>query len=193
VRVTAIAILLVWLVRARKATLPRPARPPASPARRVRAGALAGAVAVVGATTIVNAFIYLAGPVADRLLTPSGTVIALVSRFPAELLYILTLIVVVTALGIVWGVLYGGFEDVAARLPNWQHGLLFAVFPLAMSMLGVVPVVVYSGAEWWRWWSAAAAEALLWAIYGILLRARPCPGLRARAAGRSGIRHQRAT
>src|SRR5215471_13676293 len=171
VRVIAIAILLVWLVRARKAIVPRAARLPSSPAGRLRAGALAGALAVVGATTTINALIYLAGPIADRLLTPSGTVIALVSRFPAELLYFLTLIVVVTALGIAWGVLYGGFEDrFGARLPDWQHGLVFAVFPLAMSLLAVVPAVVYSGAESaLRWLTAAAAEALLWAIYGILL------------------------
>src|SRR5262249_29521730 len=51
VRVTAIAILLVWLVRARRAVLPRLARPPASPAPRLRAGALAGILAVGGATT----------------------------------------------------------------------------------------------------------------------------------------------
>jgi hypothetical protein len=171
VRVAAIAILLVWLVRARKAVVPRPARPPSSPARRLRAGALAGLIAVGGATTIVNALIYLAGPVAEQLLTSSGTLIALVSQFPSELLYILTLIVVMTALGIVWGVLYGGFEDrVGARLSDWQHGLLFAVLPLAMSLLAVVPVVVYSGgAAASRWLAAAAAEAVLWAIYGILL------------------------
>ena len=170
-RVTAIAILLVWLVRARKAVVARAARPPSSPARRLRAGALAGVLAVGGATTIVNALIYLAGPVAERLLTPSGTVIALVSRFPAELLYLLTLIVVVTALGIAWGVLYGGFEDrFAASLPDWQHGLVFAVVPLAMSLLAVVPVVVVSGAVGAsRWLAAAAAEAVLWGIYGTLL------------------------
>jgi membrane protein DedA with SNARE-associated domain len=171
VRVAAIAILLVWLVRARRAVIPRPARSASTTTRRIRAGVLAGAIAVVGATTIVNALIYLAGPVADRLLTPSGTVIALVSRFPAELLYFLTLIVVVTALGIAWGVLYGGFEDrFAASLSDWQHGVLFAVFPLAMSLLAVVPVAVYSGVESpARWLTAAAAEAVLWAIYGILL------------------------
>jgi membrane protein DedA with SNARE-associated domain len=171
VRVAAIAILLVWLVRARKAVVPRPARPPSGPSRRLRAGALAGVVAVGGATTTVNALVYLAGPVAERLLTPSGTVIALVSRFPAELLYILTLIVVVTVLGIAWGVLYGGFEDrVAASLSDWQHGLLFAVLPLAMSLLAVAPLVVYSGTEAAsRWLAAAAAEAVLWGIYGTLL------------------------
>jgi membrane protein DedA with SNARE-associated domain len=170
VRVAAIAFVLGWLVRARRAVVPRPTRPATGATRRFRAGALAGALAVVGATTIINALIYLAGPVADRLLTPSGTVIALVTRIPAELLYFLTLIVVVTALGIAWGVLYAGFEDrFAARLPDWQHGLLFGVFPLAMSLLAVVPVVVYSGTESASRWLGAAAEALLWAIYGILL------------------------
>jgi hypothetical protein len=171
VRVAAIAILLIWLVRARGAVVSRTARTPASPGRRLRAGALAGIFAVGGATTMVNALIYLAGPVAERQLTETGTVIALVARFPAELLYFLTLIVVVTALGIVWGVLYGGFKDrFATRLADWQHGLVFAAFPLAMSLLAVVPVMVYSGAESpARWLSAAAAEAVLWAIYGILL------------------------
>jgi hypothetical protein len=144
---------------------------PASPARRLRAGALAGVLAVSGAATIFNALIYLAGPFAGRLLTPSGTVIALVARFPAELLYFLTLIVVVTALGIVWGVLYGAFENhFPPRLSDWQQGLLFAAFPLVVSLVGVVPVVVYSGADSaWRWLTAAAAEALLWAVYGTLL------------------------
>jgi membrane protein DedA with SNARE-associated domain len=171
VRVAAIAVLLFWLVRARKAVAPRTARPPSSPARRLRAGALAGVVAVGGATTIINALIYLAGPLAGRLLTPSGTVIALVARFPAELLYIVTLIAVVTALGIVWGVLYGAFEyHFPTRLPDWQQGVLFAAFPLVVSLLGVVPVVVYTGADpAWRWLTAAAAEALLWAVYGTLL------------------------
>jgi membrane protein DedA with SNARE-associated domain len=171
VRLIAIAVLLVWLVRARKAVVPRPARPRSSPARRLRAGALAGVLAVSGAATIINALIYLAGPLAGRLLTPSGTVIALVARFPAELLYFLTLIAVVTALGIVWGVLYGAFErHFPSRLPDWQQGLLFAAFPLVVSLLGVVPVVVYSGVDSaWRWLTAAAAEALLWAVYGTLL------------------------
>jgi membrane protein DedA with SNARE-associated domain len=171
VRVAAIAILLIWLVRARRAIVPRAARAPSSPARRLRAGALGGVLAVGGATTIVNALIYLAGPLAESLLTPSGMVIALVSRFPAELLYFLTLIVVVTALGIAWGVVYGGFENhFASRLSDWQRGLLFAVLPLAMSLLAVAPAVVYSGAEPASLWlSAAAAEAVLWAIYGILL------------------------
>jgi membrane protein DedA with SNARE-associated domain len=171
VRVTAIAVLLVWLVRARKALVARPARPPSSPARRLRAGALAGVLASTGAATILNALIYLAGPFAGRLLTPSGTVIALVARFPAELLYFLTLIAVVTALGIVWGVLYGAFENhFPPRLADWQQGLVFAAFPLVVSLLGVVPVLVYSGADSpWRWLSAAAAEAMLWAVYGTLL------------------------
>jgi membrane protein DedA with SNARE-associated domain len=171
VRVAAIAVLLVWLVRARKAVLPRPARPLSSPARRLRDGALAGALAVSGAATIFNALIYLGGPLAGRLLTPSGTVIALVAQFPAELLYFLMLIAVVTALGIVWGLLYGAFENhFPARLADWQQGLLFAAFPLLVSWLGVVPVVVYSSADsQWRWMSAAAAEAVLWAMYGLLL------------------------
>jgi hypothetical protein len=39
-----------------------------------------------------------------------------------------------------------------------------------VSLLGVVPVVVYSGADSaWRWLTAAAAEALLWTVYGTLL------------------------
>ena len=171
VRLAAIAILLVWLVRARRAIVPRPARPASSRARRLRAGALAGVLAVGGATTMVNALIYLAGPLAERLLAPSGTIIGLVSRFPAELLYFLTLIVVMTALGIAWGVLYGALENhFATRLPDWQQGLLFAVLPLTMSLLAVVPVIVSSGfGSATRWLSAAAAEALLWAIYGVLL------------------------
>jgi hypothetical protein len=41
-------------------------------------------------------------------------------------------------------VLYGGFEDrVGPRLSDGLHGLLFAVLPFAMSLLAVVPVVVY--------------------------------------------------
>ncbi|MBV9355831.1 MAG: hypothetical protein JO023_09920, partial [Chloroflexi bacterium] len=88
-----------------------------------------------------------------------------------ELLYFLTLIDVMTALGIAWGVLYGALENhFATRLPDWQQGLLFAVLPLTMSLLAVVPVIVSSGfGSATRWLSAAAAEALLWAIYGVLL------------------------
>jgi membrane protein DedA with SNARE-associated domain len=190
VRVTAIAVLLVWLVRARQAIVPRAARPPSRPARRLRAGALAGVLAVSGAATIFNALVYLAGPLAGRLLTPSGTVIALVARFPAELLYFFTLIAVVSALGIVWGVLYGAFEShFPARMRDWQQGLLFAAFPLVVSLLGVVPVVVYSGADSeWRWLGAGTAEALLWAVYGTLLGLTyPIFNASARSVHESGV------
>ena len=57
-------------------------------------------------------------------MTPCGTVMAPVARFPAELPFVVTLIAFVTALGIVRGLLYGALEsDVSGLevLERWRR------------------------------------------------------------------------
>ena len=81
-----------------------------------------GLLVRVGATTVVNALMYLARPLAQRLLTSSGTIIALVSPFPAD--------------------------RFGASLSDWQHGLLFAVLPLALGLTYPIFTGAQSDPQW---------------------------------------------
>jgi membrane-associated protein len=173
VPLAAVGILLAWLVRARRALGRRAARPALGRSSRVRAGALAGALAIGGATMAVNALIYLGGPLAQVLLaTPGpGSVVALAFRFPVELLYLLASIVVETILGVVWGSTYGAVEGrFAPARPDWLHGLVFAALPLVVSLLVLTPLSLGQRDEMSApWLVVALGEAIRWAGYGVLL------------------------
>jgi membrane protein DedA with SNARE-associated domain len=186
VPLAAVGILLVWLVRARR-SFPGPAeRRTVSRASQVRAGALAGALAIGGSTMVVDFLIYLGGPPAVALLATPGTIRAVTGGLLAEVLYLLGSIAVVVVMGIVWGAIYGATKE--RWLPAWpdgRQGLAFGVLPLAMSLLllaplGVAPGGAPSGATWLV---AALGEAIRWVIYGALL-GLIYPVLRARRAAK---------
>jgi hypothetical protein len=142
-----------------------------SRAGRLWAGAFAGALAIGGATIVVNALIYLGGPLAEVLLTTPGSVVAVALTFPLEPLYLLGLIVAVVILGVVAGMGYGaGEERLATGWPDWLHGLAFAVLLMVVSLLLVTPLVLlHRGESPVTWLVAALGEAFWWAVYGVLL------------------------
>jgi membrane protein DedA with SNARE-associated domain len=165
----AVALLLIWLVRARR-LLDRDIRPPLAAKSRMRAGALAGALAIGGSTMTVNALIYLGGPLAVVLLAAPGNVATLLQSVPVGLVYVLGSIVVVVVLGVVWGASYGlGEGRWLPAWPDWLSGLAFAALPLGLTLLLASLALVPAVQSQTPWLVALVGEAVRWAIYGVLL------------------------
>jgi hypothetical protein len=138
--------LLFWLVRARRHLDRVMSYEPLKRSSRVRAGALAGALATSGATMLSNALVYLLGPLLSSPLVP--TVLNVV--------HLLGVVLV----GVLWGVLYAGLDlRWGANWPDWLRGLSFAMVPFGALLMAAEP------AEW----LAGVNEALRWAVYGALL------------------------
>jgi len=164
-----LSILLFWLVRARRATTPEETRVALRRSRRVRAGALAGALAILGATMFINMCIYLGGPIAAALLAGMRSVESAVT-FSGGLASFIAALLGCILVGIMWGVLYA-LVDLrwAAGWDDWQRGLLFAALPLGL-VLGVQGVAVIQREQPLSvWLFIAVGEAIRWGVYGTLL------------------------
>jgi membrane protein DedA with SNARE-associated domain len=178
-----LTILLVWLVRARGMLRDQP--PPADlpRARRVRAGAVSGALAVTGASLLANALIYFGGPLAAALLATPRDVLPRLFGRSSDLWTVLGLMVLLVLLGVVWGAAYGAAEQRwLTAAGEGVRGLLFAVLPLAVSLVVLSASLGRGGRSGTGWLLAALGELLFWAVYGILL-GLVYPVLRARRAG----------
>ena len=125
--------LLVWLVRARRSTggwveKGRPAQPAAW-----RDGVLAGVLAALGASLLLNVLIHVVGGLAPRetrLQETSGPVM-LVLTAPGFVV-----------LGTVWGVVFVKWaEPRLSRLADAVRGLLFSLLPLAVGLAVLLPVL----------------------------------------------------
>lgn len=178
-------VLLVWLVRARRTLRTQPAPTDLPRARRVRSGAVSGAVAVGGASLLANVVIYLGGPLAAALLaTPRDLLPQLFDR-STNLWTVLGLMVVLVLLGVIWGAAYGAAERRwLPAVADAARGLAFAVLPLAASLVVLGATLARNGQSGTGWLLAAIGELLFWAVYGIVL-GLIYPVLRARRAART--------
>ncbi len=183
-----IAALLVWLKRARGSLRTASATVSLSRARRIRAGALAGAVAVGGSSMLANVCIYVGGPlVSDALASPLDFIAR--GRGDSESLqYLFGVSVFAVVLGILGGALYGMAADRLARgWPDWLRGVVFAALPLIGALLLLVVLAIARGGEPQQAWIlAVVGEALRWAIYGAFL-GLVYPVLRARRAAAAAL------
>jgi membrane protein DedA with SNARE-associated domain len=143
-----LALILWWIVRARQELGKHGGRVyPISRDVRVRAGAVAGLLATIASTLLMNVLINLAGGIA---FNAPGT---LVERTAARLAFALArdvqpvfLFVAVPAflvVGVMWGALYGAWAEgrLPLRWPDWQKGVVYAGLPLLVSVLLVLPVL----------------------------------------------------
>jgi hypothetical protein len=165
-----LTILLVWLVRARRTLRAQAARADLPRARRVRAGAVSGALAVIGASLLANALIYFGGPLAAALLATSRDLLPRLFGRSTDLWTLLGLMVLLALLGVVWGAAYGAAER--RWLPgagDGVRGMVFALLPLALSLVVLSGALARSGQSGAGWLLAAVGELLFWAVYGILL------------------------
>jgi membrane protein DedA with SNARE-associated domain len=145
-----LALIMWWILRARK-DIGKRVTVGQSPTRelQLRAGAVAGLLATIASTLLLNVAINLAGGIAFNFSAP-GTIVDETARRIAFALarevqpvVLFVAVPLYLAVGTVWGVAYGIWAE--PRLnpiwPDWQKGLLFAGVPLAVSLLFVMPVL----------------------------------------------------
>lgn len=131
--------LTIWMARAVRAESVQPTVP-LGIGSRVHAGILAGLLGALQSTLLVNNLIYLFGLIhydapgkaleASGLLGDGSSATLVVLIGPA--------FVVLPAL---WGGVYGAWAAGALPGPSWLRGVLFALIPLAASLLVVLPLV----------------------------------------------------
>jgi len=169
--------ILVWVtLRARQGLGRRASRPVGiARDRQFRAGALAGVLATIGSTLLMNVIINVAGNIAFN--APSTIVDRTVERLalafarevsPGLLFFVLALYLLV---GTLWGALYGAWAENALPLPaDALNGLAFAVVPLMVSLVIVMPLVGlgFFGVGM-TGYIALVGETIRHAGYGVLL------------------------
>jgi membrane protein DedA with SNARE-associated domain len=174
-----LVLLLVWVVRARRGLHLREATEAgfADRRHRWRDGAIAGCLATVISTLGMNVVIHLAG---DLALLEPGT---LVQRTQARLA-VFALIRVIgpflllaaaplfVLVGIGWGAVYAQWVEPRLHLPDWLSGLFFALLPLSVAVVVVLPVLDGAAPDLGSLGPLAAlSEALRHAFYGAALGA----------------------
>jgi membrane protein DedA with SNARE-associated domain len=168
--------LVVWTIRTRSAlggaALAELRRTP-DRAQRLRAGALAGLLATIGSTLLMNALVNLAGNIAFQ--APGTFVERAAARMAFGLAHDLQPLLLVVAVpaflgvGVAWGALYGGWAEPRLPLPDWLAGLVFAIVPLGGSLLVVEPLLGLGSLGDVAGQVAAVSEVIRHAAYGLLL------------------------
>ena len=174
-----LALLVVWVVRARRGLHLRRTNEAGLPDRshRWRDGAVAGVLATVISTLTMNVVGNLAGDLA--VVNPGD----LVERTQARLAVLALIRVIGPVLllaaapafilvGAAWGAVYGQWIEPHFHWPDWVSGLCFALLPLCVALVVVLPVLDGAAPELGRLGPlAAASEAVRHAVYGIALGA----------------------
>jgi membrane protein DedA with SNARE-associated domain len=174
-----LAILIFWVVRARRGLHLRPAThaDAPDPKHRWRDGAIAGGLATVMSTLSMNVIVNVVGDLA--LLEPGG----LVQRAQARLAVLAVVRVIGPVLlllavpafmlvGVAWGAVYAQWIEPHMRVPDWLKGLAFALLPLAIALVVVLPLLDGAAPDLGPLGPlAAASEALRHACYGLALGA----------------------
>lgn len=143
-----LAVILFWTYRARQELGRRAtAVVPVDRDQALTAGAIAGGLATVASTLLMNVVINLAGNIA---FNAPGTLVEqtaarLAFAFAREVQPILLFVAVPAYLivGVLWGALYGrfGVTRLPAFWPDWAMGLGFAMVPLLVSLGVVMPLL----------------------------------------------------
>ena len=135
------ALLAIFLVLRRRAHLVTAAHT-LSARERLEVALIAGLLATATAALVLNLTLYVltaldqAGP--TQALLDLAQLVG--RRAGARLLVVLAVgMALYAALGLGWGVVYAGVERRLPR-PDWLGGLLFALAPLVVSLLVVLPL-----------------------------------------------------
>jgi hypothetical protein len=172
-----LTLLLLWTLRARQALGRRVAASPSVEREvRLRAGALAGLLATITSTLLLNVSINLVGGIA---FNAPGTLVEqtaarLAFALAREVQPILLFVAVPGYLGVgtLWGAVYGYWVEarLPADWPDWQKGLAFAGAPLLVSLVIVMPLL---GLGFLGITAAGplifTGELLRHAVYGVML------------------------
>jgi membrane protein DedA with SNARE-associated domain len=172
-----LVILSIWVYRARRG-LHLTLRSDASLAdrrHRWRDGLVAGVLATIISTLLMNVLVTVGGDLA--LLAPGDLVERARARFavlamirvigPVLLLAAVPAFVMV---GAVWGAIYAQTVEPYLRWPDWVSGLFFAMLPLCAALVIVLPVLDGAAPDLGQLGPlAAASEAVRHAVFGLAL------------------------
>jgi hypothetical protein len=172
-----LVVIVVWIARARRGLhLARHTEASVLDRRhRWRDGAVAGGLATVVSTLALNVLVHVSGDLA--VLAPGElvehararlAVLALVRVVGPVLLLAATPAFVVV--GVVWGAVYAEWAEPHLHYPDWLSGLAFALLPLGVALVVVLPVLDGAAPELGPLGPlAAASEAVRHLVYGAAL------------------------
>jgi len=172
-----LVLLVVWIARARRGLHLHVANDASRIDRghRLRDGAIAGLIATIVSTLVMNVLVHLVGDAA--VLAPGRIVEHAQARLAAFMIgrtlgpLLLAVLPAFGVVGMIWGGVYGVWvEPRLTALPDWLSGLLFALLPLAIALLVVPSLVgaaVPGGGSIALW--VMASEIVRHVVYGAVL------------------------
>lgn len=172
-----LVVLVVWIARARSGLRLREATAAglADRRHRWRDGAVAGGLATLISTLAMNVVVHIAGDLA--LLEPGNLVERTQARLAAlALVRVIGPLMLLAAgpafviVGVAWGAVYAQWVEPHVHYADWLSGLSFALVPLTVALLIVLPVLDATTPDLGPLGPLAAiSEALRHAFYGITL------------------------
>ena len=172
-----LVVIVVWIARARRG-LQLAVHTEASVVdrrHRWRDGAVAGALATLVSTLALNVLVHLGGDLA--LLAPGDLVEQTRARLAVlALLRVIGPVLLLAAapafmaVGVIWGAVYAEWVEPHVHYPDWLSGLAFALLPLGIALVIVLPLVDGASPELGRLGPlAGASEAIRHVVYGVAL------------------------
>lgn len=147
-----LGLIIWWTVRARQALHRRSAPGPLPSGefereQRLRAGAVAGLLATIASTLLINVVVNLAGNLAfqtpDTIVEQTADRLAIALAREVQPLALFLAVPAFLIVGVLWGALYGLVDPHWARppVPDWLKGIVFALAPLLVSLVLVMPLL----------------------------------------------------
>jgi hypothetical protein len=142
---------------------------------RWRDGAVAGGLATVVSTLTLNVLVHVSG---DLALVAPGDLVEHARARLAVLglvrvigpLLLLAAAPAFMAVGVVWGGVYAEWVEPHLHYPDWLSGLAFALLPLGVALVVIVPLLDGAAADLSPLGPlAAASEAVRHLVYGAAL------------------------
>jgi membrane-associated protein len=172
-----LGVLLVWIVRARRG-LHLAEHTEASLVdrrHRWRDGAVAGGLATVISTLMLNVMVQVTGDLA--LVAPGDLVEHARARLAAlALVRVLGPVLLLVAapafmiVGVAWGVVYAEWVEPHLHYTDWLSGLAFGLLPLCVALVVVLPLLDGAAPQLGSLGPlAAASETIRHVVYGVTL------------------------
>lgn len=172
-----LVVLCVWIARARRGLhLTRHTEASVVDRRhRWRDGAVAGGIATVVSTLMLNVLVHLSG---DLALVAPGDLVAHARARLAVLALVrvigpVLLLLAVPAfmlVGTLWGAVYAEWVEPHLHYPDWLSGLAFSFVPLTVALVVVLPLLDGAAPRLEPFGPlAAASEAIRHLVFGAVL------------------------
>jgi membrane protein DedA with SNARE-associated domain len=134
--VIALAALIGWLIWSARRTPKTPIVPLPRP-ERLRRGLLAGLIGALVATLLANALLPISGLLIQP--PPFGSLVADLAEHGSVRAIVVTTTVAFLAVSMLWGALFGIVQPLLPG-PWWLRGVVFALVPLAVTVVVVLPL-----------------------------------------------------